>query len=51
MKAENVSINLICIASLASVVVIPRTTNVTPAVIVVSIVNEKVKIQSLRMSY
>lgn len=36
MKAENVSITLICIASLASVVVIPRTTNVTPAVIVVS---------------
>lgn len=51
MKAENVSIPLICIASLASVAVIPRTTNVTPAVIIVSIVNEKVKIQFLRMKY
>lgn len=49
MKVENAYITLICIVSLASVVVIPRTTNVTPAVIVVSIVNDKVKIQYLRM--
>lgn len=41
MKVENACITLICIASLASVAVIPRTTNVTPTVIIVSIVTEK----------
>lgn len=36
MKAENAYINLICFASLASVAALPRTTNGTPNVIIVS---------------